>query len=699
MSLVFSLCAALLATLVQQWVRSYMGVFQRSSNPLKTARIRQFLFEGVDLLPVVAEAVPGLIHVSLFLFFLGLGDVILNINLTVGFTTVIPIGICGLLYVFSVIAPLIYPQSSYRNPFSGLIWYIIRNLRHVPFSERFRGTVVERLKLPKMEAHQERLAMDQTELREDRDVRAVQWLIENINGSNEMDSFVLAIPGSFNKEWGRGVWNEVSLQGESQFDVRVSPLMSYVPSRPDPSFPPGGTAVNALCRCVKYLFETYNTEGDTMNKEARRRRMHGCIETAASLVCCTDIQLGQFGEVGEVLSELGHSEKIEELSTIRSNPSFTIRWTCLSLVAIRQMVMDEGNRVRELAGFAVSGIARFQSVYGAPDAAAAGGAEKIDEYLKSAWEHVEDIHRAFESWDQNKTGDEIRNILDGCGPQISELERMRNDAKGMDDVDWRISLLQDAMDDATHKLTRRLPGVSVNELKPSGPILIKEAFKFPLLGDTPITPRFIFPGQQLQGLFALGRGLHDVLENRNPEQHSETVKRLGSIDEIPVPLRRLKNLMTSQLWRLQDLRDGGGLGFTIELFFLSLRQLSPTPSSSELNRVFYTGTFEVITSGWENIEHPSGTQRILLNIICDLVIKSRGVFSDSSYPEYIVKMLLDLVGDMLDRHGYTQPHINSVVEELWNVNPRDCMDRALRGEALKKLGHLPTNLYTAPSSA
>jgi len=427
-----------------------------------------------------------------------------------------------------------------------------------------------------------------------------------------------------------------------------------------------------------------------MNKEARRRRMHGCTETAASLICCTDIRLGQFGEVGELLSELGRSEKINELSTIRSNPSFTIRWTCLSLVAIRQMVMDEGNRVRELAGFAVSGIARFQLVYGAPDEAATGGAEEIDEYLKTAWEHVEDIHRAFESWDQSRTGDEIRSNLHGCEFQILELERMGNEAKGMDDVDWRISLLQDAMDDATHKLTRRLPGVSINELKPSGPILIKEAFNFPLLGSTPITPRFIFPGQQLQGLFALGRGLHDILENRNPEKHEETVKSLGSINEIPVPFRRLKNLMTRQLWRLQDLRDGGGLGFTIELFFLSLRRLSSTSSSPELKRVFYTGTFKVITSGWENSRVLSGTQRILLNLICDLVIKSRGVFSDFSYPQYIVEMLLDLVGDMLDRHGYTQPHI-SAVDELWSVNSRDCMDKELRNKALEKLGHPPPN--------
>ena len=62
--LVCSLYMALLTTLVQQWVRAYMRIFQQSSNPLKTARIRLFLFEGAERLPVVAEAVPGLIHVS-----------------------------------------------------------------------------------------------------------------------------------------------------------------------------------------------------------------------------------------------------------------------------------------------------------------------------------------------------------------------------------------------------------------------------------------------------------------------------------------------------------------------------------------------------------------------------------------------------------------------------------------------------------
>jgi Family of unknown function (DUF6535) len=85
MALVFSLSAAL-ATLVQQWVRDYMHVFLRYNDPLKSARLRQYLHEGLEgwYMPLVAETVPGFIHVALFLFFAGLCDLVLNINTGVG---------------------------------------------------------------------------------------------------------------------------------------------------------------------------------------------------------------------------------------------------------------------------------------------------------------------------------------------------------------------------------------------------------------------------------------------------------------------------------------------------------------------------------------------------------------------------------------------------------------------------------------
>ena len=148
--------------------------------------------------------------------------------------------------------------------------------------------------------------------------------------------------------------------------------------------------------------------------------------------------------------------------------------------------------------------------------------------------------------------------------------------------------------------------------------------------------------------------------------------------------------MIRQLWRLQDLRDGGGLGFTVELFFLALRQLSSTSSSPELKQVFYTSTFNVIiTSGRENITDLSGTLGILVNLICDLVIKSRGVFSDFPYPPYIVDMLFELVENMVSRHGNPQfeQHIDDAVEELRDVNSRDRKNEDLWEKALRALGH------------
>src|SRR6266853_4756618 len=83
MSLVCSLSAAILSALVQQWVRAYMRVYQRSGNHLKKARGRQDFFEGVESLPVVAEAALALVHLSLILFLVGLGDGVLKIDTTI----------------------------------------------------------------------------------------------------------------------------------------------------------------------------------------------------------------------------------------------------------------------------------------------------------------------------------------------------------------------------------------------------------------------------------------------------------------------------------------------------------------------------------------------------------------------------------------------------------------------------------------
>ena len=672
MSLVFSLCAALVATLVQQCARSYLRPLQRHDSLLTTLWTQIVLSAGVDQLQVVARAVPWFIHLSLVLFFLGLGSSIMRISTIVGVATIVPISICGFYYISSAITSITNPQWPYQNPLSNEMRLFFQNLRLSLYHNLRRAGVFGPRGIETNQGHPSTESPTKDMVQE---VRAVQWLLDKINGRNKLETFVLAIPGTFDREWSRGVWKEVAkgVQWTPPADSRVSL---------SPGPPQEENAVFDLCIRVRQMFEAYNNKTEPMN-EIGHLRMQGCVETVACLVFCADVPLDWFERVEEVLSKLGINEQIKEPSKIGTNPSFSVRWTCLSLVAIQQVVMVEGNRVRELAGFAVSGIARFQSDYGAPDPAASNGAQRIDEYLRTAWEHVEDLYQALEPWDQSKTGEEIRNILGGFESQISELERIRTDADGMDDVDWRISLFQDAMDEATHRLIQLLPGVSFQELKQSGPIPIREAFDFPVIGSTPITPQFVFPGQQLQGLFALGRGLRHIVEGRNFEKHKETLESLRSISKIPIPLRRLNHLMKRQLWRLQDLRDGGGFGFTIEIFFLALRQLLTISSSSELEQVLYIGTFKLITSGWEKSIGSSGTQRILLNLICDLVIPRRGVFSDFFYPAYIVDELLDLVEKMVDGKGGSRTHIDDAVQELQEINPGECMDDSFRNEVLR----------------
>ncbi|KAI0276110.1 hypothetical protein BGY98DRAFT_1098383 [Russula aff. rugulosa BPL654] len=368
--------------------------------------------------------------------------------------------------------------------------------------------------------------MEPNKGRMDRDVRAVRWLAERVDDSGEMEDFIQAIPGSIEQEWGRNVWKEVvgdvPSTSHSNFQVQPHPVPTICARR---------TAAYKLCRYVRNFFYAYNNEGDFMDTKERQRRMRGCIEAAASLVCCAGIKLESFGEVVEVLSDVGDKEQTNNPLSIRSSPLFTVRWTCLSLVAIWKIV--DANMLQELAKFALDGYARIHTDY---------------EYRK---------------------------------------------------------------------------------------------------------PR-------------------------------ETLKSLESLREIPVSIRGLNNLMKRQLWRLLDLRNGRGLGFTVELFFLAVRQLLSTSSSSELEltKVFYTGTFEVITSNWERSQNSVGTQRILLDILCDLVIRSRGVFSDFSYPRYIVEMLLDLVGKMVKGHASLNSHINEVINELEDDNLRNRMDNTLRDEAL-----------------
>jgi hypothetical protein len=366
MSLVFSLAAALLATLVQQWVRDYMHVFQRYSNPLKGARLCQYLYEGVEgwYMPRVARSVPGLVHISLFLFFAGLVDSLLATYTTVGVTTTIPIAICSSLYIFSMFAPAINPQCPFRNPFSGLIWYLKQKVHPRCYLDRASGGTIKAVS-SNISGGQMQLAMEENGERKDRDVRAVQWLIHNRTEDDEMESFVLAIPGAFTSSWGVDVWRQVSeiqryedanlrpndptARSQSDADLPISTLprqslphflrtcrplsllhplgrvigirttnttfhnaavsrpMSLLSSHDQvPNGIPahGDRAIYDLCERVRHLVGTCDNHSVFINQGLWLKRTRGCIETVASLVLYADINPELFGDLENLLGKL-----------------------------------------------------------------------------------------------------------------------------------------------------------------------------------------------------------------------------------------------------------------------------------------------------------------------------------------------------------------------------------------------------------
>ena len=129
LSLVISLVSALLATSLQQWARQYIRNTQpKQSSPEKHARRRAFFAGGVDRMHFrwAVEALPLLIHVSLFLFFSGLIIFMQNINHSVYVSIISAVGIFSAVYVSFTFVPIFWPDSPYKTPLSLIAHEITR---------------------------------------------------------------------------------------------------------------------------------------------------------------------------------------------------------------------------------------------------------------------------------------------------------------------------------------------------------------------------------------------------------------------------------------------------------------------------------------------------------------------------------------------------------------------------------------------
>jgi hypothetical protein len=293
--------------------------------------------------------------------------------------------------------------------------------------------------------------------------------------------------------------------------------------------------IRELCRRIAHLFNTCKNRGVFASDELWRRRTRACVGAMASLVSYANVELDGFGDILRTLGDIGSFERIRDLSLAGRDESFVTRcqWTCLSIMSIRA-ILNDNVLIKEHARSAVASfgvVAHSDRI----DEAAEKNAWEIDEVLEDSWERapVEDVYERISSITRTR----IR-----VHDSIQSAEFTAINLEGIDEVSQRI--------------IHQLPGVQFDFPAPGS----ADSDRFPrqtfeLFGD-PLKLRFI-TCRQLLNKFLNCRIRHRL----TPDQRQVLRKVFWP-----------KNLPRRQLWCLQDLRDGGGLGFAIELFLLSVKQ-------------------------------------------------------------------------------------------------------------------------------
>ena len=125
--------------------------------------------------------------------------------------------------------------------------------------------------------------------------------------------------------------------------------------------------------------------------------------------------------------------------------------------------------------------------------------------------------------------------------------------------------------------------------------------------------QFIRPGQLLKSICSIVPTFRKILEGHwHTDVYNEALKNLRDFLDGS---RSWRDHLQSQLWRLQDLNEGGALGYSVELYLLALQELSIIGSLEGTHDWLYTGTFRAITADWSNFKHSLGTRKLLLSLV------------------------------------------------------------------------------------
>lgn len=679
MSLVFSLSAALGATLVQQWAREYVQFFQRYNHPLKRARIRQFLHEGAHRwhMDLVVHLVPALIHISLFLFFIGLADSLFKINVATATTTTILIVICALCYSFSIIAPIWDAQSPFQSPLSPMFW-------HLFFWKFSRRTYKDRSTGGKntpvstdMKEGRVQLAMDYSEDRKHRDARAIEWIVDDLTEDSELELLIRNIPDSFNSTWGKDV-----LQAVTDDDGRED-----------------SGAFSGIDNRIARLLRTCTDPAGFPGKTEREQRATACVGASLSLILSVKYEwawlaVTEIPTMAQVLIYLSdvrtiRDAKIREVHTREAPTSeldstSSIRWTCMSIIVVRR-VLQTFDEVGSAADRVIKGLARVRGVTESnKDENAAKTARTLNKYLKTSWDSAASLHQALiRDVDPGNVEDRVRNIMQEKKSDIATLDDTWNVCGWAEETDEAIVALAQTLRETTSGVLDRFPGAVLPWKQDSRLESEKETQSTPSF----FMPQFIPPRLLIQRLSLCASALRGV-SSTGWGARAQEWKKLADLSAPELAIPEMRKLiaetpipMVTQLWRLQDLRSGG-LVYSLELF-INMIKSSGKAALRESSRELYGGTFLVITCRWwDEYKHGVWTERLLVDLLRRVLPTSDDSSSDQ-VPTYIIDHFLTFLADVLATKS--GDHVQDARSQIKTYSERPGYPGEIAREALSRI--------------
>jgi hypothetical protein len=208
LSLTLSLTCALLATLQQEWAFRYIRITQSRYGPHKRARIRSFFRQGLSKLrlPWVVDAVPIMLHLSLFLFVAGLVVLAWNMNNSVYNAIFWWIVNCITTYTYITFMPIFRHDSPYCTPLSSVVWSFYTNALFIffqllkwitPSSHATSHLTNLRDKYRRWFVHGIEKAAEESalDLSPEIDGRSLIWTLKALNEDDQLERFFAAIPG------------------------------------------------------------------------------------------------------------------------------------------------------------------------------------------------------------------------------------------------------------------------------------------------------------------------------------------------------------------------------------------------------------------------------------------------------------------------------------------------------------------------